>query len=83
MTMTGTRNEMKKCANKIQLLYQLLPNYYQKDDELSSDQETKKHGTGPSPTNLMGMEYTRRRNDDNLERNWTSSAEVPGYPEVL
>ena len=53
--MTGTRNEMK--TNKILLLYHPMPNYYKKDDELSFGQETKKRGTGPSPTNLMGMEH--------------------------
>ena len=37
-----------------------------------SDQETQKHGTGPSPTNLMGMEHQMTI----LRENWTSSVQV-------
>ena len=45
---------MKRCANKIQLLYQLVQNYFWKDVGLSSDQETKKNGVGLCLSNLAG-----------------------------
>ena len=52
--LTRTRNAMKRCANKIQLPYQPVQNYFWKDVGLSSDQETKKNGTGLCPSNLAG-----------------------------
>ena len=48
------RNE-EGCKQNSELPYQLVHNYFWKDVGLSSDQETKKNGTGLCPSNLAGI----------------------------
>ena len=55
MTLAGTRNAMKKCANGRLLPYPPMPIYFRKYDGLSSNHETKTNGTGLTLTYLVGI----------------------------